>query len=1139
LNEADFVHLHNHSDYSLLDGACKVQDLVEQAAKLKMPAVALTDHGALFGAIEFYEAAKQAGIQPIIGCELYICKDHLDRTTKQTDGLCHLVVLAKDQTGWKNLVKLSSLGYTEGFYYRPRIDHALLEKYHQGLIVLSACWKGEIAQRIRDGDEEAACDRAAWYSALFGDDFYLEIQRHDIPHEDELNRALLRMSHRMGIPLVATNDMHYLRPEHAEAHDALLCIGTGSSVADEQRMRFPKPDFYFKTAEEMAALFTDLPEALRCTREIAEKVSLTFDFRCRHLPRFPLPEGEADADSYLYKLAKKGLETRFAQPKKEQRERLDYELRMITEMGFAGYFLIVADFCDFARRSGIPVGPGRGSAAGSLVCYSLGITDLDPLQFDLYFERFLNPERISMPDIDIDFHDAGRAQVIEYVKKKYGSDSVTQIITFGRMKARAVIRDVGRVLGIPYGEVDKLARKIPEGPKVKLQETYDSTPELRELVQSREEFQRLWRIGLVLEGVSRHASTHAAGVVITPGELTDYVPLYRQSDGSVTTQFDMNIVADIGLLKMDFLGLRTLQVLDTTVQALRRRETEINLGKLPLDDKKTYALLARGETTAVFQLESAGMREWLMNLQPSGINDLVAMVALYRPGPMQMIGEFVNRRHGKQPIKYLHPKMEPILKSTYGVIVYQEQVLRIARDLAGFTLGRADILRRAMGKKKRAEMAKMRKEFVDGCKKHSGIREELARQIFDLVERFSEYGFVKAHAASYALLAYQTAHLKTHWPAEFMAAEMSSWRGEARAMPKLIEECRRMGLKLLPPDVNRSDEKFSVVEGDIRCGLESIKNVGSGAVASILEARAKSGPFKSFFDFSRRMDSRHINRKVLESLILSGALDSLGGHRAQYMALLDGFLSTAQRGIKSGAGQFSMFDGAMESDNEPRLALPEVAAFDREFVLKREKDLLGDYVSGHPLEAVRGDLEALTEVKLGEKGELADDDVMRIGGLIASVRRTLTKRGNPMATVTLEDFTGSADVLVFGDALEVSSSLLTKDRAVVIVARVSAQEDKEPKFVAQEVYTLEEARIHFARGLQITLNSDCMNEETMNGLEDVFIQHSGNVPIFFRVLMPDGKSYLVRSRRYRLETSEEVIRLMQEVIGTGRIQVSL
>ncbi len=1139
MRSADFVHLHNHSEYSLLDGGCKVKGLVEQAAKFGMSAVALTDHGALFGAIEFYNAAKEAGIQPIIGCELYICSDRFDRSSKRTEELGHLLLLAKNETGWKNLVKLSSLGYTEGFYYRPRIDHSILEKYHEGLIALSACWKGEVLKHIRAGDEEAACDRAAWYRDLFGEDYYIEIQRHGIEGEVELNDSLLRVAENLELPVVATNDTHYLLKEHAQAHDALLCIGTGSSVATAERMRFPVADFYFKTADEMAALFSDMPEVLRRTREIADKVTLEFDFSQRFLPRFPLPDEQVDTESYLRNMAQKGLEERYSEVDDRLRERLDYELQMIAQMGFAGYFLIVADFCAFARSEGIPVGPGRGSAAGSLVCYALGITDLDPLRFDLYFERFMNPERISMPDIDIDFHDEGRARVIDYVKQKYGAESVTQIITFGKMKARAVVRDVGRVLSIPYGEVDKLAKKIPEGPGVKLQEAWDTVPELRGMVESKDDFQRLWEISQVLEGINRHASTHAAGVVITPGPLTDYLPLYRQSDGSITTQFDMNVVDTIGLLKMDFLGLRTLNVLDAAVKSLRRRGIEIDLRRLPLDDEATYAMLGRGETTAVFQLESTGMREWLTKLKPTCIDDLVAMVALYRPGPMEMIGDFVRRKHGRQKIAYLHPKLEPILNGTYGVIVYQEQVLRIARDLAGFTLGRADILRRAMGKKKRGEMAKMRREFVQGCKTHSRIREELARQIFDLVERFSNYGFVKAHAASYALLAYQTAYLKAHWPAEFMAAEMSSWHGEVRPMPKLIEECRRLGLKLLPPDINKSDESFSVVEGDIRCGLASIKNVGSGAVAAIMRAREEGGEFKSFFDLAERVDSRHLNRKVVESLIGAGALDCLGGHRAQYMAMIDAFLATAQRTSGPDEGQCFIFGGTSDSPSSLYPALPDVPRYDRELVLKREKQLLGYYVSGHPLDAVRSDVEAILEVKLGEKSDLADGSTVRLGGLIASVRRVLTKRGNPMASVTLEDFTGSADVLVFGDVLDVAAPLLVKEGVVVIVARVSAQEDQEPKFIAQDVYSLDQARIHFARGLFITLTSDCLGEETLNCLEDLFLAHSGTVPVYFRVASPDGKSYLVRSRRYRLRTSEEVIRLMQEVVGPGQIQVSL
>ncbi len=1136
MTAADFVHLHNHSDYSLLDGACKTSELANLTAKFGMSAVALTDHGALFGCVEFFNAAVEAGVKPILGSELYICKDRLNKDTKRSEGASHIVLLAKNETGWRNLVTLSSLGYTEGFYYKPRIDHALLEKHHEGLIALSACWKGEVVQRIRQEDDEAATEIAAWYRDVFGEDYYIEIQRHGMEGEEAVNNRLLALAKRLQVPVVATNDTHYLLKEHAEAHDALLCIGTGANVTDEQRMRFPTPDFYFKSPEEMIELYSDMPEVLLRTREVAEKVTLELDFNQRFLPHFPLPEGETDGAAYLRKQASKGLEKRFGSVDDKLQERLDYELEMIVRMGFAGYFLIVADFCAFARRSEIAVGPGRGSAAGSLVCYALEITDIDPLRFDLYFERFLNPERISMPDIDIDFHDQGRAKVIEYVKEKYGSDSVTQIITFGKLKARAVVRDVGRVLGISYGEVDRLAKKIPEGPGVRLDKSYESVPELRDMVESSEKFQQLWRISQVLEGVNRHASTHAAGVVITPGPLTDYVPLYRQSDGSVTTQFDMNMVDAIGLLKMDFLGLRTLNVLDAAVKSLKARSIEINLRDLPMDDEETYAMLGRGETTAVFQFEGPGMRDWLTKLKPTCIDDLVAMVALYRPGPMEMIGDFVRRKHGKQKITYLHPKLEPILKNTYGVIVYQEQVLRITRDLAGFTLGSADIMRRAMGKKKRSEMAKMRNDFIEGCQKYSKIRAELAKRIFELVDKFAGYGFVKAHAACYALLAYQTAYLKAHYPAEFMAAEMSSWHGDVRAMPKLIEECRRLELKLLPPDINKSGECFNVIEGEIRCGLGSIKNVGSGAVASTIETREKGGEFKSFFDFAERVDSRQINRKVLESLIGAGALDCLGGHRAQYMALIDGFLSTAQR---SGGqqNQHSLFEGAPETAVHP--ALPDVPHYDHQLVLKREKELLGYYISGHPLDAFRKDLEQLGVVKLSEKGELTDNDTVRLGGLINAVRRIITRRGNPMATVTLEDFTGSADVLVFGDALDAATPLLKKEQVVIITARVSVQEDKEPKFIAQDVFTIEQAKIHFARGLFISLSPECMDDETLNTLEDIFLSHTGDVPLYFRVAASDGKSYLVRSRRYRLKTSEAVVRQMQEMLGDDRIQVSL
>ncbi|MBL0060946.1 MAG: DNA polymerase III subunit alpha [bacterium] len=1138
---SDFVHLHNHSEYSLLDGACKVTDLVKRTVELGMPAIALTDHGALHGAVDFYSICKAQGVQPIIGCEVYICKDRFDKSGGQRkrngdEYANHLLLLAKDEIGYKNLVKLSSIGYTEGFYYKPRIDSGLLEKHCKGLIATSGCMSSDIPSLFMSGDESGAWEKAMWYKELFGDDFYVEIQRHDLADEVNLNKQLIKLAGKLGSKIICTNDTHYLNRTHAEAHDCLLCIGTGKNVSDIERMKFDTQEFYLKTPEEMAALFSDVPEALLNTREVAEKCNIKLDFSTRHLPRFPLPDGEENETGYLTKLARVGMTRRYPAITPELEERLNYELRVIDQMGFSGYFLIVSDFVRYARSINVPVGPGRGSAAGSLVCYALGITSLDPIRFDLYFERFLNPERISMPDIDIDFHDEGRARVIEYVREKYGAESVAQILTFGRLKARAVVRDVGRVLGMSYADMDKLAKKIPDGPTSSLATATDGNPELVELLKDREDFRKVWSVGGALEGLCRHASTHAAGVVITPGPLTDYVPLYRQSDGSITTQFDMNIVDKIGLLKMDFLGLRTLNVIDLCMNMLAKRGVELDLNSVHESfDEKTYDLLGRGDTTGVFQLESGGMREWLTKLKPNCIDDIVAMVALYRPGPMNMIGDFIDRKHGRTQVAYLHPNLEPILKQTYGVIVYQEQVLRIARDIAGFTLGRADILRKAMGKKKKEEMEKVHAEFIEGCLKHSGLNKKLAEEIYELVRKFSEYGFVKAHAACYAVLAYQTAFLKANYPAEFMASDIASYHGDTKQMPKIINDARRNNVSVLPPDVNKSERNFSVTEGAVRCGLENIKNIGQAPVEAIIAAREKDGPFTSFFDMAARVDSRVVSRKVIESLIGAGALDSLPGNRGQFFASIEAFLSfSLEKERERDFGQSSLFGEASGSSSmEPKL--PEVIDQVFEEKISKEKDLLGFYASGHPLDQEREVIESITTVSLGDTSELIDQDSVRIGGVVTDVRRQLTRKGKPMATVTFEDYTGSSEILVFADVLENYARSLQKDAKLVIVARVTRREEEEPKFIAEEIYTIEEAKARFARKLLIHLAPQPNLERTLNALEDLFAHHNGDVEILFRVEQ-NGQDRFIRSRRYRLKTSLDVLTQVRRMLGEKNVE---
>jgi DNA polymerase-3 subunit alpha len=1149
---AQFVHLHNHSEFSLLDGACRIQEMIARTKELGMNAIALTDHGALFGAIGFYNAARKAEVKPILGCEVYICPNRFEK--RATGGgrgeyANHLLLLAKNLAGYKNLVKLSSQGYTEGFYYRPRIDHALLAQHTEGLIATTGCLASEIPQYLSNDDKPRAWERASYYKELFGDDFYVEMQMHDIEEENKVLAQLPALAQKLGAKLVATNDTHYLKREHAEAHDVLLCIGTGSNVADANRMRFDTREFYLKSPVEMAKLFQDYPEAITTTLEIAEKCDLTLELSQRYLPKFPLPEGEADELSYLTKLARAGLARRYQSVTPELEARLNYELQVIIQMGFAGYFLIVADFIAYAKQIGVVVGPGRGSSAGALTCYALGITDIDPIRFDLYFERFLNPERISMPDIDIDFQDEGRGKVIEYVKHKYGDESVTQIITFGRLKARAVVRDVGRVMGVSYGEVDRIAKKIPEGLNVRLRvpegaaegvrSARQDNPELEAVLREKPEYEKIWQIGEVLEGISRHASTHAAGVVITPGPLTDYVPLYRQSDGSVTTQFDMNIVDKIGLLKMDFLGLRTLTVLARALEALNRRGIQIDLRAiLEEHDQKTYDLFARGDTIGVFQLESRGMREWLTKLKPSCIDDIVAMVALYRPGPMEMIGDFIKRKHGEAPIEYLHPKLEPILKSTYGVIVYQEQVLTIARDLAGFSLGRADILRRSMGKKDVKELERVKSEFIDGCVKFGGMTPKLARQVFELVQPFAGYGFVKAHATCYAVLAYQTAFLKANYPAEFMAAEMTSWHGGTRMMPRLINDCRRMGVEVLPPDVNYSEQYFAVEDGKIRCGLEAIKNVGGAPILAILDARSKGGKFVSFFDFAARVDTKQVNRKAMESLIGAGALDSLGCHRAQCMAGLDLFLAhAAQLEKEREFGQSSLF-GSSDSQSSPlrEPELPNVPAYPMEQKLALEKELLGFYVSGHPLDNYRADIEQIQATQLSETSELKDQSTVRLAGIVTEIRRQVTKKGKAMATITLEDFTGSGEILIFSDVIEAAAGKLHKEARLVVNARVTVREDEDPKFVAQDLYTIEEARAQYARSMWVSLPARVLTDETINALEDIFMKHSGNIPIYFKVEQ-DGEERIVQSQRYRLKTSPEVWNQFQAMFGNTDVKV--
>ncbi|HZI89843.1 MAG TPA: DNA polymerase III subunit alpha, partial [Candidatus Polarisedimenticolia bacterium] len=1050
-----FVHLHNHSDYSLLDGACRLDRLVDRVHGMGMPALALTDHGNLFGAVEFYERAKSKGLKPILGCEVYVALgSRLDRT-RAADGkgaYNHLILLARNREGYRNLMRLSSAGYLEGFHYKPRIDKELLAAHADGLLCLSACLKGELPQLVLEGNRDKAKEAAAWYRDLFGPEFYyFEIQDHGIPEERAVADGLIELGRTMGIPVVATNDCHYLAREDAEAHEVLLCIQTGKTMQDPDRFRFNTDQVYVKSVEEMEALFQGVPEAIRNTLEVAEKCELTLDTERVQLPEFPLPPSFDTAEGYLRAVAREGLDRRYGTVDETMERRLTYELDTICQVGYARYFLIVRDFIEFARGNGVHVGPGRGSAAGSLVSYVLGITDIDPLKFDLLFERFLNPERISMPDIDIDFDYENRGRVIEYVLEKYGRESVTQIITFGTMAARAVVRDVGRALGMSYADQDRVAKLVPGELGMTLPRAIETVPELKALATQDETHAKLIRCSLALEGLARHASTHAAGVLIAPGKLTDFVPVYRSSKGDVTTQFDMVSLEKIGLLKMDFLGLRTLTVLeDAARMAGHRNGGPVALAEIPLDDATTFALLAKAQTIGVFQLESSGMRELLRKVLPDSFEDIIAINALFRPGPIQsgMLDDFAKRKHGKQKVTYMHPTLEPILKNTLGVIAYQDQVMQIANRLAGFTLAQGDLLRRAMGKKKPEEMAKMKKAFVEGCVTNQ-VAKKKAEEIFDLVEKFAGYGFPRAHSAAYALLSYQCAYLKAHYPASYLAAALTSEVGDTDRIVTLVEEARRMGIEVLPPDVNRSAPAFTLEGESIRFGMTAVKNVGRGAVEAIVAAREQGGPFTSVWDLCRRVDLKAINKRVVESLVLAGACDSLGGDRAQLFDVVAAAIGRAQDTARNASKEQVTLFGAEHAIETADPPLPRVSAWPLQEILRKEREVLGFYFSDHPLSPYRPLIEARRLPDSARIRELKDGAMIGFIGMVSGIKSITDRSGRPMAFVTLEDFAGSVEGVTFADLYEKNRAAITPGSVLEVKARVSVREEEDPKLVFQ------------------------------------------------------------------------------------------
>ncbi|MEE9523690.1 MAG: DNA polymerase III subunit alpha, partial [Thermodesulfovibrionales bacterium] len=1050
MQHSDFVPLHIHTEYSLLDGAIKIKELFETAESYKMPAVAITDHGNLFGAVQFYTKAIKAGIKPIIGCEIYVAPRSRFDKEKQTDKHnYHLILLARDNDGYKNLVTLVSRAYLEGFYYKPRIDMDLLEQYSGGLIGLSSCLKGEVPGNLNRGMIDEAREAALRYKHLLGsDNFFLELQDNGIEEQYEVNEKLKELSRELHIPLVATNDCHYLRSDDVKAHDVLLCIQTGKTVNSENRMRFRTDQLYFKSPEEMKEAFKDVPEAIENTILIAERCNV--EFRTGHylLPNFPISE-EKDAGSYLAKLAAEGLKDRLGMEiTEEYAQRMELELSVIKKMGYSSYFLIVWDFINYAKHKGIPVGPGRGSAAGSLVSYVLGITEIDPLKYNLLFERFLNPERISMPDIDIDFCKDRRPEVISYVAEKYGKDHVAQIITFGTMAAKASIRDVGRALDIPYAEVDRIAKLVPNTLNITIDEALKAEPKLKELYKSDERYKELIDIARRLEGLCRHASTHAAGVVISPEPLTDYAPLYKNpADDSITTQFDMGSVEKIGLLKFDFLGLKTLTVIDKTIQYARENGKEIDIAAVPLDDKKTYDLLSTGNTTGIFQLESDGMRDIIVKMIPNRFEDLIALVALYRPGPIGsgMIEDFIKRKKGVTDVKYDLPQLKEILDETYGVILYQEQVMRIANKLASFSMGEADILRKAMGKKQRNEMEKLKIKFISGSK-DNGIAEIKAERIFDLMSYFAEYGFNKSHSAAYAYVSYQTAYLNANYPVEFMAANLSVGMDNTDKIVKFISECRNMDIGVLPPDINHSEREFRVSGDSIRFGLEAVKGAGAAAIDSIIQAR-KDKSFESLEDFVDRIDTRRVNKKVLEQLVKSGAFDDIISTRRSAFDEIEN-----NNGMRKSLALFSQADlSDDENDNQS-------GEWDENRLLAHEKEALGFYITGHPLTKFADYLLSLNTVKtsfLNSSKKLRDREEVTVAGIINSIRKSQTRsKQEMMANFVLEDDQGYIDVIAFPDTFKKYSSVLAKDSSVLIKGSVEVT-DKGPKIHAKTILPLE------------------------------------------------------------------------------------
>jgi len=1147
---SEFYHLHLHTEYSLLDGAIRLDSLFKKCHEYGMDAVTMTDHGTMFGVAQFYEKAKKESVKPVIGCEVYVAPRSLnDRSQMDHKGLRHLVLLAKDREGYANLCKLVSIAQLKGFYYKPRIDKELLANHSKGLIGLSACLKGEISQNIIQNKMGAADDAALFFLKTFGEDnFFLEIQENGIQIQEKVNQGILDISERLSIPLVATNDCHYLSKGDDKAHEILLCIQTGDTITNQNRFKFDSDQLYFKSSKEMVQTFGEIPGAIENTRQVIEKCNVEFDDKIYHFPRYATSE-EASEDEIFKQKAMEGFEKKLKIiqslnsdiDEKAYRDRIQYEIGVILDMGFPGYFLIVADFIAYSKKIGVPVGPGRGSAAGSMVAYAMGITALDPIEHGLIFERFLNPSRMSMPDIDVDFCIEGRDQVYKYVIDRYGGpEYVCQIITFGRLKAKAVIRDVGRAMGVLLSEVDEIAKMIPDNVK-NLTKALEEVPAIREKCAESEEKTQMLEVSLLLEGLPRHASTHAAGVVVSDKPLNEYLPLYKGKEGETVTQFDMNYVEKLGLVKFDFLGLRNLTVINNCIELIKRQgKTPPDLLNLDYNDAKTFELLQQADTTGVFQLESSGMKDLISRLHPASFSDIVALVALYRPGPLDsgMADTYVKRRHGREEVVYLFDELEPVLKETYGVILYQEQVMKIAGVLANYSMADADGLRKAMGKKIVSMMQEHRELFLKGAKENNHDLKK-AEQLFDLMEKFGGYGFNKSHSAAYALIAYQTAYLKANYALEFIAALMTSERNNSDAVIKYIDECRTHNIKVLPPDVNKSDAHFTVSEGCIRFGLAAVKNVGAAAIESIIETREEAGEFKSIYDFCEQVNIGKVNKKVLEALIKCGALDSSNTRRSQMMAVLEDALDHGSRIQREKAdSQLDLFADSNMGTSLPvsRPKLPDIDEWEENVLLSLEKESLGFYISGHPLDKYEDVIQKYATVNTITIHDSADGKMIRIGGSIKTLKIHKTKKGDMMAFAAIDDQSGSIEVVVFPNLYVKNHLLLTNEEIVILEARVQKKENI-VKLIAETIVPIDHAPQEWTHSILIHMNSKNACSDTLDKLKRLIEKYPGDYTICLNIEIGDSPAVMVKlSDDYTASLENSFFAEVEELLNKGAIE---